>query len=299
MHTDREEIAFCGYHGSQDWYCITTPRSQGVPKDLAKIIHKFEWNNINSLKNIFKERKDKIAAVIFEVPAIDPHPGFLDAIKDLAHKNGAIVILDEVVTQARYGPRGAAGKFNFIPDLTACGKGFANGMPIGILAGKKEIMNELADKGFMSMTFSGEAVSLAAALATIKEMKKNNFFKHEEKIGTMFRKGFEVLTKKYDVDIRLGGNWARTILTFYDWDGNENNKIKTLFLQEMLRNKVICLGAPFFFTLAMKEKDIKFALNACDKALAVVAKAYKQRSTDGYLMCPEVGTAFTRGSGSR
>ncbi|MDP2586348.1 MAG: aminotransferase class III-fold pyridoxal phosphate-dependent enzyme, partial [Candidatus Komeilibacteria bacterium] len=170
--TGRDDVVVCGYHGWHDWYIGSTPRNLGVPKSTQKMTHKFAYNDIESLKKVFKANKGKIAAVIMEpMNYIEPAKGFLAAVKKLAHQNGALLIFDEVITGFRYSLGGAQKLFNVIPDLATFGKAMANGLPIAALVGRKKYMKKVSDI-FYSSTFGGEVLSLAAAIATIKEMEQ-------------------------------------------------------------------------------------------------------------------------------
>ena len=158
-YTGREEIAFCGYHSWQDWYIGSTSMNKGVPKDVAKLSHRFVYNEIESLRKIFDSKPNKIAAVILE-PMTSEYPknNFLSEVKDLAKKNNSVLIFDETVTGYRYSIGGAQLEFNVTPDLTTLGKGIANGYPLSAIVGKKEIMKEI-ENIFFSGTFGGELLS--------------------------------------------------------------------------------------------------------------------------------------------
>ena len=153
--TGRDEIAVCGYHGWHDWYIGSTARNLGVPKSTRRLTHKFEYNNLESLKMIFKKRKGKLAAVIMEpMNYVEPKGNFLQRVKSLAHQNGALLIFDEIITGFRYHLGGAQKLFGVTPDLATFGKSMANGMPIAALVGKKKYMKKVEDI-FYSFTYCG------------------------------------------------------------------------------------------------------------------------------------------------
>lgn len=175
--TGRDHVAVCGYHGWHDWYIGSTPINLGIPKSTQKLTHKFEYNNIESLNKIFKENKNKVAAVIMEpMNFYEPERNFLQQVKTLAHKNGALLIFDEIITGFRFSLGGAQKLFGVTPDLATFGKSMANGMPISALVGKEKYMKRV-DEIFYSFTFGGEALSLAASIATINEIKKRKVIK--------------------------------------------------------------------------------------------------------------------------
>ncbi|MDF6970143.1 aminotransferase class III-fold pyridoxal phosphate-dependent enzyme, partial [Escherichia coli] len=94
--TGRDHVAVCGYHGWQDWYIGTTARNRGVPQATRDLSHTWAYNNIESLDAIFKAHPGQVAAVILEpMNVVEPAPGFLQAVKELTHKHGALLVFDE------------------------------------------------------------------------------------------------------------------------------------------------------------------------------------------------------------
>ena len=119
--TGKEHIAVCGYHGWQDWYIGSTSRDLGVPQCVKDLTHKFEYNNLKSLELIFK--KNKLACVIMEPMNIEyPKDEFLEKVKNLVHKNDALLIFDETITGFRYSLGGAQEFFGVLPDIATFGK---------------------------------------------------------------------------------------------------------------------------------------------------------------------------------
>ena len=158
-------------------------RPYGVPSVLKDYVHDFEYNNLDSLHHVLKTHE--CAAVIMEAQALTPpSAGFLEGVKRLCSTYGALLIFDEVVTGFRWDLGGAQKYYNVTPDLACFGKAMANGMPVSAIAGKAEYMKEL-DHAFFSMTFGGECLSLAASIATIKELRKKDY-QHIWKLGDMF-----------------------------------------------------------------------------------------------------------------
>src|SRR3989344_6281565 len=140
-YTGRDYVAVCGYHGWHDWYIGSTARDLGVPKSTKDLTLKFSYNDIESLKKLFKKYPGKIAAVIMEpMNYVEPDKGFLEEVKRITHKGGALLIFDEVICGFRYSLGGAQKYFKVTPDLSCFGKAMANGMPISALVGKKKYM---------------------------------------------------------------------------------------------------------------------------------------------------------------
>ncbi|MBI2113060.1 MAG: aminotransferase class III-fold pyridoxal phosphate-dependent enzyme, partial [Candidatus Wildermuthbacteria bacterium] len=127
--TKRDRIASCGYHGWQDWYIGLNPKNAGVPQAVKNLVHKFEYNNIQSLEQLVKKYPGEFAAVIMEPMTFSkPQDRFLHRVKTIAHANGALLIFDEIITGFRFGLGGAQEYFRVIPDLATFGKSMANGM---------------------------------------------------------------------------------------------------------------------------------------------------------------------------
>ncbi|MDD5006651.1 MAG: aminotransferase class III-fold pyridoxal phosphate-dependent enzyme, partial [Candidatus Omnitrophica bacterium] len=191
--TGRDYILKGGYHGFSDWTIGIEPGAKGIPFAVSKLTKKFIYNDMNDLVNWFDNLKDRVACIIFE-PIMEngPYPGYLQAIQELCHKNGAILIFDEIVSGARFALGGAAEYYGVTPDLTCIGKAYGNGMPISAVCGQRDIMR-LIDTGeaFISTTFGGECLSIAAALATIKILEQPGTYEHIWDMGQMMLDGLK------------------------------------------------------------------------------------------------------------
>lgn len=256
-----------GYHGWGDWHAITM-RPYGVPTCLKELIDEFEFNNLDSLETLLK--KDDVAAVILEPQALTaPAPGFLQGVRDLCDKYKVILIFDEVVTGFRWGLGGAQEYFGVTPDLCCMGKAVANGMPLGIIAGKAEYMNEL-NHVFFSMTFGGETLSLAAAIATIKELKTKDY-NHIWELGNMLDKGIKDAAKQYNLDINFVGDAPRHNLTFNPETYPDADGLKALFYQEMVKQKILFPNV-IYISFAHTKKDIQKTIKAANKAFKFISE---------------------------
>ena len=162
--TGRDVVVCCGYHGWQDWYIGTTTRSAGVPDAVAGLTKTFRYNDPESLVRVLSEHRGRVAAVILEpFGVVDPEPGFLERVQQLARDAGALLIFDEVVTGGRYAVAGGQEIFGVTPDLSAFGKAYGNGYPIAAVVGRRDVM-AVFDEIFFSFTFGGDTVGLAAAI---------------------------------------------------------------------------------------------------------------------------------------
>ena len=173
-YTGRDKIVSLGYHGWHDWYVSATTRSLGIPKSVGNKIIKLPFNDLDAVQNALEKNKNKIAAIILEPYCIsEPDPGYLKSLRELCDNNSLILIFDEIVTGFRFSLGGAQEFYRVTPDLTCLGKAMANGMPISCIAGKKEILEEF-ENVFISGTFGGECLSIAAAIATINKLEQLN-----------------------------------------------------------------------------------------------------------------------------
>jgi glutamate-1-semialdehyde 2,1-aminomutase len=200
--TGRDKIVkFEGcYHGSGDSLLVKAgssaltlgaPSSPGVPAVLAELTLTLEYNNIEQVRELFGQIGKDIACVIVEPVAgnmncIPPVPGFLEALRDLTKRHGALLIFDEVMTGFRVALGGAQARYAITPDLTTLGKVLGGGMPVGAFGGRAEIMDRITPDGpvFHAGTLSGNPVAMAAGLATLREAMKPGFYAAlEQKTG--------------------------------------------------------------------------------------------------------------------
>ncbi len=179
------------YHGHSDSLLVKAgsglltfgnPSSAGVPADLVKHTLVLDYNDPGGLEAAFAEHGSRIAGVIVEAVAgnmnlIAPRPAFLQTMRDLCSRHGAVLIFDEVMTGFRVGPQGAQGLYGITPDLTTLGKVIGGGMPVGAFGGRREIMQRIAPLGpvYQAGTLSGNPVAVAAGLATLKLLQVDGF----------------------------------------------------------------------------------------------------------------------------
>jgi len=273
-NTGRDMVAFCGYHGWQDWYAVTTSRNKGIPGVIKELTIPFEYNKIGTLERIFEEHKDDVAAVIMEPVQLEaPRDNFLRKVRDIASENGALLIFDEIITGFRFALGGAQEYYGVTPDLAAFGKGVANGMPLSVLVGKGEFMKELEGDVFFSSTFGGETLSLAAALATIQEIQEKGAINHIWKEGEKLFEGFNKLAKEVGVNAECTGFPIRLRPVFRDAEGKESMEIKGLFMQETVKRGILSGHYDMRPCYSHRDEEVKKTLKAWEEALKVVKKA--------------------------
>jgi len=292
--TGRDRILACGYHGWQDWYIGATSRNRGVPAGVGRLTSMVPYNDLPAVERAFAQNKGEIAAVILEpAGAALPAAGYLEGLRDLTRREGALLIFDEVITGFRWALGGAQERYGVIPDLTALGKAMGNGMPISALVGRADVMR-LMEEVFYSATFGGEALSLAAAIAVINKMRRENVIERIWATGRALREGVDrrIAAAGLADTISLAGGDPWTILTFQSRDGASREAIKTFFLSEMLAAGVL-INASHNICFAHNEADIARVLGAWEHALARLAAALAEGNLDQRLGNDVIRPVFT------
>jgi len=199
--TDRSVVATCGYHGWQDWYLAANLGAEdalrghllpglaplGVPRELRGTAVAFAYGDRDAFDAIVTAHGKNLAAVIMEpCRYVDPDPGYLEHIRDAAHRVGALVIFDEITIGWRLCHGGAHLCFGVLPDIAVFAKALGNGHPIGAVIGTKEAMDG-AQNSFISSTYWTEGVGPTAALATLRKLKEKDVTRHVANIGALMK----------------------------------------------------------------------------------------------------------------
>lgn len=295
-YTGKDMILMSGYHGMHDWSIGASPNNRGVPKAVSELTKNFTYNDLSDLENKLEVYKDKVAAVILEpIQGDGPKEGYLAAVKELVHKYGALLIFDEVVSGFRYHLGGASGLYNVVPDLASFGKGMGNGFAISAVAGKKEIMKLIEEGVFVSTTFGGDALCMAAALATIKILERPGFYDHIWELGTKMKNGVSKLIAKYGLGkiVSVSGLAPHCGVAFEGCGSLSYLDINTVYSQVMIENGILVL-AICNLNASHTEKEIDKYLDATDKAFALIKKAVDQDNLEGIISGGKVDPVFKR-----
>ncbi len=293
--TGRDRIATCGYHGWHDWYIGTTTRNKGIPKAVAELSHAFGYNDLDACEKLFAKYPGEIAAVILEpVVATAPAPGFLEGLRALTRKHGALLIFDEVVTGFRMGIGGAQEHYGVTPDLSCFGKAMANGYPVAAVVGRADIM-AMFDEIFFSFTFGGDAISLAAAKATISEMREKNVFPHLWEEGRKLLDGFNVLAREFGVadKVRTVGYAPRSVMEWKGDSDEQNLLFKSYFQQECIKRGVLFQGF-HNVTYSHTPGDIDYTLRVYRTVMEDFAANLKAGTLAAKMEGPPVSAVFRR-----
>jgi glutamate-1-semialdehyde 2,1-aminomutase len=292
-YTGRERVAVCGYHGWQDWYIGSTARSRGVPASVRALTHPFEYNRPDTLEQALAAHPGEFAAVILEpMNSVYPAPGFLESVRELAHRHGALVVFDETITGFRFANGGAQELFGVIPDLATFGKGMANGYPVSAVVGRREVM-QLMEDIFFSFTFGGEALSLAAAHATLAKLQR------EPVVRTLAERGAYLMSRLAPMVqssgagrfMQLSGHPAWSFLVFRDTEHSTLWELKTLFLQETLARGVITLGT-HNLSFAHTQADVDRLLQVYAEVLPLMARLDGDAAVPRALCCEPLQPLF-------
>jgi len=268
--TGRDRILCCGYHGWHDWYASTLARNAGVPQAVMDETFTFSYNDIGSLK---KAMNYDVAAVILE-PVVfeEPQDGFLYQVQDLCHKYGTLLIFDEMWTGFRIAEGGAQEYFGVIADIATYSKAIANGMPLSVITGRYDVMQVLEEEVFFFNTFGGEALSLAAAKATLHEIRDKKVINYLHEAGTLLKNGIETHLKALGIAyITLKGYPYRTFFNF-DSSAGDPLILKSYVQQELIKRGILWSG---FNTLSYShtKEDIDYTIRAWQEVLYLLKDA--------------------------
>jgi glutamate-1-semialdehyde 2,1-aminomutase len=291
-------IKFAGcYHGHSDALLVVAgsglatlslPGSKGVPEGAVQNTLIANYNDLESVKAHF-EKDDDIAGVIIEPIAgnmgvVLPKENFLKELKEYVNAKGGVLIVDEVMTGFRSTFGGAQELLGVEADITCLGKVIGGGFPVGAYGARNEIMKMVAPLGemYQAGTLSGNPIAMAAGIATLKELKKQNPYKQFEETAKILEVILTETAKKYNINLivnRFGSMlnpfFTNTEVTNFKEAQQSDTKKFAVFFWEMIHNGIFLPPSQFeawFLSSALSEKDIKKTAEAIDKAMETVAK---------------------------
>lgn len=290
--TGRKKILCCGYHGWHDWYIGVTSRNKGIPEETCNLTYTFNYNDIDS---VIESLDEDVACVILE-PFVfeEPKNNFLYELQKVCRANGTLLIFDEMWSGFRISLGGAQEYFDVKPDLAVYSKAFANGMPISLLTGRKDVMELFNNDVFFFTTFGGEALSIAAAIATIKEMKEKNVQAYLASQGKKLKDGYNKIAADLEIAhyTKCSGFDCRTIMTF-DASAGDPLLLKSLVQQEMIKRGILW-GGFHNMCFSHTDEDIKFTLNAYAEVLPILKKAVADNNVKALLKGEPVEAVFRK-----
>ncbi|NWF89861.1 MAG: aminotransferase class III-fold pyridoxal phosphate-dependent enzyme [Ignavibacteriaceae bacterium] len=289
--TGKDKILCCGYHGWHDWYISVTSRNSGIPSAVRDLTYTFNYNDLGSLQ---KSIDNDTAAVILE-PVVfeEPKNNFLHDLADLCKRKNVLLIFDEMWTGFRMEIGGAQEYFGIIPDLATYSKAVANGMPLAVLTGKKEIMRLAENEVFFYTTFGGEALSLAAAKATIKEIINNRVPMQLNDKGKILKDGYNNIVNELSINCTkcIGYNF-RSLVTF-NHPTIDSLLLKSFVQQEMIKRGILWSGY-HNISLSHSHDDISYTLTAYKEVLQLLKDAVEKNEVGKRLRGKPVEPVFRK-----
>jgi len=302
--SNRDKVAFSGYHGWTDWYIATNLSSTknlnehllpglspaGVPEGLKGTAIPFSYNNIKSLEDVLNQNQD-IGVIVIEGARYDfPKKDFLDAIYNEAKKRKIIIIVDEITSGFRKSFGGVYRDFDFDPDIVVFGKALGNGFAISALVGKTHIMS-YAQETFVSSTMWTERVGFVAALATLSKLESQKVNEHLERIGRRISDGWESISKECGIDISV--TEYKPLISFKLNYGDKNNLIATLFIQEMQKRGFLA-ATSVYVTFSHTDEIIDLYLKNVKEVFTLIVKWINADNLENSLECSPRSDMFKR-----
>lgn len=303
-YTGKKLIARCAEHpffSYDDWFIGDTPMLSGIPNEISELTISFHYNDLESVKRMFEDHTNQIAGVILQpAESVEPKDNFLHEVQTLCKENGALFILDEMITGFRWDLSGAQKTYDIVADLATFGKGMANGYSVSALTGRREIMNlggikEIgAERVFLvSTTHGAEMNGLAAFIKTVELYKKYNVVNHIWNYGEKLIKGMSDIAVDLGLEDHfkmVGVPCSPNYLTF-DAAGTNSLAFRTLFSQEMIKYGVLIPWIALSYSHC--ESELKQTLDATRNALGVYKKALNE-GIENYLVGDEIRPVFRK-----
>lgn len=282
-HTGRDLVARCADHpffSTGDWFIGTTEMSAGIPESVLALSLRFPYNDLAAVEALFERHPRQIACLVMEAARTsEPAPSYLRAIHDLAHRHGALLVIDEMITGFRWHLRGAQHVYGVTGDLCTFGKAFANGFALSALTGRRDVMrlggfDHDRDRVFLlSTTHGAETHALAAAIATMKVYQREPVIETLYARGRRLREGISQSIEARGVQgaFDIEGRNCCLLFATKDASGQPSQAMRTIFMQEMLRGGV--MAPSFVVSYSHTEADIDHTIDVVDAALAVYRRA--------------------------
>ena len=300
----KSKVAFCGYHGWHDWYLAANIGDAsnldgqllpgldplGVPRELKDTVLPFNYNKLNELEALVGKYPDEIGVIIMEPRREqEPKAGFLEGVREMADKIGAVLIFDEVTSGFRINLGGIHLTYGVEPDIAVFGKALGNGFPISAVIGRRNVM-DCAQDSFISSTMWTERIGFVAALATIKKMEENEVPGFLVRYGERINDGWRKLAQKHGLRIHINGIPPLTHISF---ETDDPLAVQTLYTQEMLA-KGYLLGAAVYTTYAYSDDIIDRFITDSDSVFAIIKEASNTGDIRKYLKADVIHAGFKR-----
>ena len=270
-YSGKDKMIRCGYNGYHDWFS-TGISGNGVPRSLADYVYEVRYGDVEQVESILKRDASNISCILsspydFNEDISGDYPR---ALRKLADEYGVILIFDEVLTGFRLSIGGAQEYFGVRPDLSSFAKAVANGFPLSVFGGKRKLMEKLNDF-VITATYAGEALSIAAAIATLKVMETEKVHDHIYRMGRRLMDGFTAIAKRVGVEVKIGGFPVASYFLFDYKDSEKNRKLHVELNRELYKERVFVYDR-WFMSFSHKEADIDLTLERFERALKKAVK---------------------------
>jgi glutamate-1-semialdehyde aminotransferase len=277
-YTDKNTILRCGYHGWHDW---AVEVHGGVPQCILDLTVEFEYGDLGGLEKKLAAHADDVAGIIITPvghplakPVMAPPAGYLQAVRSLADKYGAVLIFDEIRTGFRVAIGGAQAHYGVTPDLSTLGKAMANGYPISAVVGKAKFMDVCEKKVFISSTFFPNSLEMAAALKCIEILERDKIINIVWEKGTAFLKALEEIVASTNAPAMISGIPPMPYLTFNKVDDFYKERRERFYTETIRRGLFIQPYHHWYISARHTEADLEKALAAIREALQIVMAEY-------------------------
>jgi len=289
-----------GFHGSHDSVLVKagsgatllgSPNSEGVSSDVAKNTLVSRFNDEKIASKIIRDHSSELAAVILEpvlgnIGPVLPRPGFLETLRKITLENEVLLIFDEVITGFRLSIGGAQEYYKIRPDLTILGKVLGGGLPLSAFGGRRDVMEKLAPLGpvYQAGTYSGNPVSVSAALASLQSLKKRagQVYSHLEKMGDKMRRGIGDQLESAGVAAQVNGVTSMLQLFFTDRPVTDYHSAKSAdirkyekYFHSLLASRIFVPPSQFetcFLATVHTEDELDAALDAIGTAVKTLPR---------------------------
>jgi glutamate-1-semialdehyde aminotransferase len=296
VHTGRPVILSCGYHGWQDWYVERLGfGGTGVPPRNEPLLVPFEPQNLAQVAQLLEAHRGRVAAVILEpagvLESIDgpiraADPAYLRELILLAHREGALVIFDEIMTGFRHLGGSVQQAAGVVPDLTCLGKALTGGMPLSALVGRREVFDSSIGKIHYEPTFKGEVYSLAAAREALNIYREQDIPTRVWGFGNRLREAVNAICRDLRVPAEVIGPPYRMLLVFSDGNRQRRTLMRTLVQQELLKSGVLTTQNLLLPSAAHDDEALDVTRRGFAHALGVLAQATEEDRFASYLEVP-------------
>ncbi len=303
-YTGRDLVARCADHAFfsyDDWFIGSTPLTKGIPQSTIDLTKMFKYNDIASLETLFEQYPGQFACVVMEAATTeDPSEGYLQKVQALCRKNGAVFVVDEMISGFRWHMKGAQHLYGITPDICTFGKAMANGFAVAAVAGRREIM-ELGSIEFegrervflLSTTHGAEMGGLGAFVASMNFLQRHNVVEHLWDYGRKLMAMMQRQAEAHGIEksFKVGGIPCSPYYLTMDNEDNHSFALRTLFSQEMVRNGVLMP----WIALAYRHDDETLAATetALDRTFSVYRKALEE-GVEKYLVGPAIKPVFRK-----